>query len=82
MEKLKPCPFCGQEVQIERTDAEGNFHPDEYFDNPWSGLMYNIKHEYDDVEGDCPIATHKDEFVGALGYESVEELTEIWNTRK
>ena len=81
MEELKPCPFCGQEVEIVRTDSEGNFHPEEYFDNPWSGVSYHITHDYRKV-GDCPISTQEDDFVGCIVYQSEEELIENWNFRQ
>ena len=83
MKKMRPCPFCGHHVKIQITDSEGNLRPPEYVDNPWSGLAYHITHDYHELEEGvvCPIATHEDEFIGALDYDSIDELIEVWNKR-
>jgi hypothetical protein len=78
--QLKPCPFCGGKIGVQVRDDEGNFKDEEYKLDPWSGLRFSIKHYYDDNE-DCPIASHEDESVGILLYESEDELIESWNRR-
>ena len=70
MEKLKPCPFCGQEVEIVRTKSEGV-----------DGVSYHISHDYRDAWG-CPIATHEGEFLGTNFYKTKKELIESWNSRQ
>lgn len=80
-EKLKPCPFCGGKVFIGISDDEGNYRDKAYEADPWSGLSYTLIHEYENgVE--CPIATHSEEILGSLLYESREEATNIWNNRQ
>ena len=81
--KLSPCPFCGQDVQILRTDSEGNLQPDKYFDEEGarSGISYSITHTPKDDKV-CPIATHEDEPMGCWQYDSIEELAGYWNKRK
>ena len=79
--KLKPCPFCGQDVRIQVCDDEGNFRDESYLDDPWSGVSYAIIHEI--VEDfDCPIETHLDEIIGCTLYDSKKELIDSWNNRK
>lgn len=80
-EKLKPCPFCDNEVFVGISDDEGNPRDEEYEDDPWSGLSFRLIHEYQDGIV-CPIATHYDELLGTLLYESREELARVWNNRK
>ena len=83
IKELKPCPFCGMAVEVARTDGEGNFRPDEYFDGPWSGVAYHITHPYsdDNASSNCPVATHVDEFVGCVDYYDIQELIAAWNKR-
>ena len=82
-ERLK-CPFCEGEVRIIVCDDEGNIHPDEYENDPWSGLGFKLYHDETMTNGEyCPIAGHESE--GTLGmyiYDTREEAIEIWNTRK
>lgn len=58
MEEFLTCPFCGGRVHIQVCDGEGNFHDEEYENDPWSGLSYALIHEDKDIpEGKkCPIA--------------------------
>ncbi len=80
MDKKLTCPFCGREVRIVVCDDEGNIHPDEYEDDPWSGLGYMLVHE--EADGvQCPIATEPDEPLGRLIYDSREEAADTWNKR-
>lgn len=77
---LKPCPFCGGKVKIYVSDDEGNYRPDEYEDDPWSGLTFTLGHPRGKNK-DCPIANHDGEILGTFLYESREEAAETWNTR-
>lgn len=77
--RLKPCPFCGGEVEIQVADDEGNIHDEDYIDDPWSGLWYEISHDADKYK-DCPIARFWGETFGH-GYDSIETAIELWNTR-
>jgi hypothetical protein len=79
-DKLKPCPFCGQEVDIGISDDEGNYRDEEYENDPWSGLSFTLIHEHEDSV-ECPIATHHQEILGSRLYESREEVTRAWNKR-
>lgn len=80
MDKKLTCPFCGREVRIVVCDDEGNIHPDEYEDDPWSGLGFMLVHEEEDGI-DCPIATEQGETLGHLIYDSREEAIYIWGKR-
>ncbi len=77
-EELKPCPFCGMVPEIVVTDDEGNVHPDEYRDDPWSGLGFAIAHY--DPAFDCPVALHEGETYPSI-YDSEEEAAAAWNRR-
>lgn len=80
MDKLKPCPFCGENVDLGVSDDEGNMRDEEYESDPWSELSFMLIHEYqDDIE--CPIATHYGEILGSRLYESREEAAKAWSTR-
>ena len=72
--KLKPCPFCGAEMNILLTDEEGNLRDKEYESNPWSGIIYWLTHPVD-----CVIGTHSGESLGCCGYDTREELIQRWN---
>lgn len=74
------CPFCGGQIDIVITDEEGNIHDEEYAQNPYSGLGYEIEHNITDNPC-CPIARHKGESLGAYIYDTKEELIEAWNKR-
>lgn len=80
MEKLKSCPFCGENINLGISDDEGNMRDEEYESEPWSGLTFTLIHEYQDGVG-CPIATHHGEILGCRLYESREEATQAWNKR-
>ena len=79
--KLKTCPFCNGEVELKVSDDEGNSRPDEYENDPWSGLTFRLDHPREKNK-DCPIAHYEDEIMGTYLYESREEATEAWNNRK
>ena len=78
---LKPCPFCRRTSKIIVCDREGNIHDEaDYEADPWSGLTFAISHERE--KGiECPIATHEDEILGSLLFDTRDELTELWNKR-
>lgn len=82
-ERLK-CPFCEGEVRIVVCDSEGNLRPDEYENDPWSGLGFKLYHDETMTNGEyCPIAGHESE--GTLGmyiYDTREEAIEAWNIRQ
>lgn len=78
MNKLNPCPFCGGEVKIGISDDEGNLRDIEYEQEPWSGLSYNLIHEYRN-NPECPIAHFEDEQLGTLLYDTKEEALKTWN---
>ena len=84
---MLPCPFCGRVPTIIRTDSEGNIKPEEYFDDPWSGVACHIYHPFiDDESDDCPIAHHPIESnciesVGCLSYDTPDEAVAMWNHR-
>ena len=79
--KLKHCPFCGREISIQTCDAEGNHRPDDYADDPWSGLGFLLRHEIPAEGTYCPIATHEGEDIGTIIYGSKDSAIERWNTR-
>ena len=75
-----PCPFCGGDIRIGVTDAEGNPRPDDYEFNPWSGLKFMIQHpEKPGVV--CPINTQGDEPLCSWNYKSRKDAINTWNTR-
>lgn len=80
--RLRLCPFCGWEARIAVCDDEGNIHPDEYRDDPWSGLKFSIIHDDSNAGVDCPIATCEgDGFIGRYTYDTEEEAIAAWNNR-
>lgn len=76
---LKPCPFCGGDVEIRACDDEGNIYDHEYELGFWSGLGFKIFHDRDE----CPISAPISEFEGLGGwiYESRAEAEDAWNRR-
>lgn len=80
---LKPCPFCGAKIRIVVCDDEGNGHNDDYENDPWSGLGYQLYHDIDDApDMECPIARHRGEgIMGIWIYDSREEAAEAWSRR-
>ena len=80
MINLKPCPFCGELISIGWCDDEGNIKDEAYAEDPYSGLRFYLKHEtFWGTE--CPIATHKGEFIGSQSYDEKEEAIDAWNRR-
>lgn len=76
------CPFCGGVVRIAVCDDEGNLHPEEYENDPWSGIGYMLMHEEKDVPKGklCPIATFDDDdkCQGIHIYDSRDEAYSAW----
>jgi len=75
-----PCPFCGGDIRIGVTDAEGNPKSDDYELNPWSGLRFVILHP-EKPGMVCPINTFGEESVGACSYDFRKIAIKVWNTR-
>ena len=83
-EALRPCPFCGGTATIVCCDDEGNIHGDDYGNDPWSGLGYQIRHSHEENE-DCPIARYAEDGAimgGVHIYDTREEAIEAWNRRE
>lgn len=82
MDKLKACPFCGNDVNIGFTDRDGNIRDKSYLEDVWRKVYYFIEHNDKDNKG-CPIANHYEDggMIGTLLYDDVEELLQKWNTR-
>jgi hypothetical protein len=87
MTELKPCPFCGGEIEIVITDDEGNIRgllgDTDYVNDPWSGLAYAASHSREDYPT-CPVANwgwRSDELFGGHLYNSVSALMDAFNTR-
>lgn len=78
--ELKSCPFCGGQASLWVSDREGNIRDEDYENDPWSGLGFQIRHEQINNQG-CPIASHEHESVGILIYDSREEASDTWNNR-
>ena len=82
MIKLKPCPFCGESVNIGVHDDEGNYKGElgcDYENDPWSGLYYGLHHP--DL-GTCVCCTDgKIEIMGGVLFDTAKEAAEIWNRR-
>lgn len=78
--KLKPCPFCGGEAKVRVCDDEGNYYPDEYEFDAWSGLSFAIEHTVGN-NPDCPIAQYEDMQIGVYLYDEREDAIEAWNRR-
>ncbi len=74
------CPFCGKSVHIQLTDNEGNFHSDDYLDEPYSGVGYVLTH-YEEDEVECPIACEDGEFLGMYIYDTKRDAIESWRVK-
>lgn len=83
MEEELKCPFCGGEVRILVSDDEGNIHDEDYEDDPWSGLGYQLAHDESDTIGECPIAKFDgdESSLGIHIYDTREEANAAWNKR-
>lgn len=77
---MLPCPWCKGTAKIIVCDDEGNHHPDDYENNPWSGIGYFLYHS-ESENPDCPIAHDDYTQCGRYIYDSREEAIDAWNTR-
>lgn len=75
------CPFCGGDVRLQLTDSEGNWHNEDYLQEPYSGIGYVLVHTESGNASKCPIATHDDESLGKIIFDSKEEAIKSWNYR-
>lgn len=78
--KLKKCPFCGGVPRIIVCDDEGNHRPDEYENDPWSGLGFMLYHD-EEENPNCSIAHEAESQCGRNIYDNREEATLAWNQR-
>lgn len=82
MKDMLVCPFCGGFVRIVVCDEEGNIRTEEYENDPWSGLGYQLMHERKDVPKGrkCPISTldGDEQCLGAYIYDSRDEAYNRW----
>ena len=74
------CPWCKGTAKIIVCDDEGNHHPDDYENDPWSGIGYFLYHS-ESENPDCPIAHDDYTKCGRYIYDSIEEAIDAWNTR-
>lgn len=79
MAEIKPCPFCGNKIDIIILDDEFNIHDEKYENDPYSGLQYGLSHNYRH-NPNCPIATDG-ELLGSCGYDTRDEAIKAWNRR-
>lgn len=75
-----PCPWCKGIAKIIVCDDEGNHHPDDYENDPWSGIGYFLYHS-ESENPDCPIAHDDYTQCGRYIYDSREDAIDAWNTR-
>lgn len=75
-----PCPWCKGTAKIIVCDDEGNHHPDDYENDPWSGIGYFLYHS-ESENPDCPIAHDDYTQCGRYIYDSREDAIDAWNTR-
>lgn len=80
MKKIKPCPFCGGTITFNVTDDEGNIHDEDYINEPWSGLWFEIVHRAEDYP-ECVIAKPYGESLTGTGYPNKEAAIAKWNKR-
>lgn len=75
MDKQVRCPWCNGVIRIEVTDEEGNWQGDDYESDPWSGLGFQLAHDKNDVPKgkECPIATHRGQWLGRYIYDTRDE---------
>lgn len=79
MKKLntKPCPFCGGSFAAYICDDEGNRKNEDYLDDPWSGVSFEIVHTTElGAHADCPM---RDMY--GVSYDTLEEAEEWLNKR-
>lgn len=76
---LLRCPWCNGTAKIIVCDDEGNCHPDDYENDPWSGLGYFLYHSVTE-NPNCPIAHDEGSQCGCYIYDSRNEAISAWNT--
>jgi len=73
--RLLCCPFCGEAFSIGICDEEGNRKTEEYLDDPYSGLSFDIYHD----SSDCPIGLADEPVTG--GFYDLDKMVESMNKR-
>lgn len=77
MTKLKPCPFCGNEVSMVLVDDSGNIRDPDY-----GATDYAIYHPgKDPYKNGCVLETLPEDVVTRGIYNTEEECAEAWNRR-
>ncbi len=79
---LKCCPFAVEKQRLYVVMTKEKSTNDNYANDPWNGLWYQIRHSHEENEG-CPIARYAEDntAIGTYTYNTREEAVEAWNRR-